>query len=227
MQPLIRDREPFRIPVSRVLRKLKKRTTRRRLKCCIVNSLPCTSFMNRLCKNYKNWFLWYNTEHCYFKYVSFMMVYKCKSRYPIGCSYKNVYSSITATKSVVRHCDISDNGSTLRGGMLSKSSSCKSAWASINDRFARLSLVAYDVGGNGDCFFKSVSDQLYETADLHFKIRKAGIQHLGDSTLRTLHSETKINILNPNLNVKMFNKGVQTYVENTFSVPFAPNKKML
>ena len=50
---------------------------------------------------------------------------------------------------------------------------------------------------------------------------------MGDSTLRTLHSETKINILNPNLNVKMFNKGVQTYVENTFSVPFAPNKKML
>ena len=49
----------------------------------------------------------------------------------------------------------------------------------------------------------------------------------GDSMLRTLHSETKINILNPNLNFKMFNKGVQTYVENTFSVPFAPNKKML
>ena len=50
---------------------------------------------------------------------------------------------------------------------------------------------------------------------------------MGDSTLRTLHSETKINILNPNLNVKMFNKGVQTYPENTFGVPFAPNKKML
>ena len=49
----------------------------------------------------------------------------------------------------------------------------------------------------------------------------------GDSTLRTLHSDTKIYILNPNLNVKMFNKGVQTNIENTFSVPFPPNKKML
>lgn len=109
-----------------------------------------------------------------------MMVYKCKSRSPIGCSYRNVYSSITATKSVVRHCDISDNGSTLRGGMLSKNSSCKSAWACLNDRFARLSLVAYDVGGNGDYFFKSVSHQLYKTAELHFKIRKGGIQHLNN-----------------------------------------------
>ena len=50
---------------------------------------------------------------------------------------------------------------------------------------------------------------------------------MGDSTLRTLHSDTKITILNPNLNVKMFDKGVQTNIENTFSVAFPPNKKML
>ena len=45
--------------------------------------------------------------------------------------------------------------------------------------------------------------------------------------LRTLRSETKINILNSNLDVKMFNKGVQTYLESIFSAPFVPNKKML
>ena len=39
--------------------------------------------------------------------------------------------------------------------------------------------------------------------------------------LRTLRSD----ILNPNLDVKMFIKGVQT--ESIFSVPFVPNKKML
>ena len=49
----------------------------------------------------------------------------------------------------------------------------------------------------------------------------------GDSMLRTLRSDTKINILNPNLDVKMFIKGVQTYLESIFSVPFVPNKKML
>ena len=87
-----------------------------------------------------------------------------------------MYSSISHTKSVVRRVDISDNGSTLKGGLLSKNSSCKSAciWACLNDRFVRLSLVPYDFGGNGDCFFKSVSHQLYKTADLHFVIRKAG-----------------------------------------------------
>ena len=49
----------------------------------------------------------------------------------------------------------------------------------------------------------------------------------GDSTLQTLHSDTKINILHPNLNVKMFYKGGATNIENTFSVLFPPNKKML
>ena len=49
----------------------------------------------------------------------------------------------------------------------------------------------------------------------------------GDSMLWKLHSDTKINILNPNLDVKMFIKGVQTYLESLFSVPFVPNKKML
>jgi len=40
--------------------------------------------------------------------------------------------------------------------------------------------VPYDIGGNGDWFFKSVSHQLYKTAYLHFEIRKAGIQHLNN-----------------------------------------------
>ena len=39
---------------------------------------------------------------------------------------------------------------------------------------------------------------------------------MGESMLRTLHSDNKINILNPNLNVKMFNKGVQPYLESNF-----------
>ena len=46
----------------------------------------------------------------------------------------------------------------------------------------------------------------------------------GDSMLRTLRSDTKINILNSNLDVKMFIKGVKTYLESIFSVRFVPNQ---
>ena len=34
------------------------------------------------------------------------------------------------------------------------------------------------LGGSGDCFFKSVSHQLYATADLHVEVRMARISHL-------------------------------------------------
>jgi len=40
--------------------------------------------------------------------------------------------------------------------------------------------MPHDVGGSGDCFFKSVSHQLYGTADLHFQIRLSGIAHLNN-----------------------------------------------
>ena len=58
-------------------------------------------------------------------------------------------------------------------------------------------------------------------------VQMVAVMFLGDSMLRTLCSDTKINILNPNVDVKMFIQGVQTYLESLFSVPFAPNKKML
>ena len=34
--------------------------------------------------------------------------------------------------------------------------------------------------GSGDCFFKSVSHQLYGTAHLHFEIRMSGMAHLNN-----------------------------------------------
>jgi len=45
----IRGREPSRIPVRRVLRKLKKRNTRHRLKCCVSNSFTCTRLLLPVC----------------------------------------------------------------------------------------------------------------------------------------------------------------------------------
>jgi len=51
--------------------------------------------------------------------------------------------------------------------------------ACLTERFSCISLVPYDVDGSGDCFFKSVSHQLYGTAD--FQIHMAGIIHLNNN----------------------------------------------
>ena len=51
-------------------------------------------------------------------------------------------------------------------------------WNCLSQRLAEIGLIPHDVGGYGDCFFKSVSHQLYGTADLHVEVRMAGISHL-------------------------------------------------
>ena len=48
----------------------------------------------------------------------------------------------------------------------------------LTERLARKNLKPYDVGGSGDCFFKSVSHQLFGTADRHLEIRLAGVNNL-------------------------------------------------
>lgn len=68
----------------------------------------------------------------------------------------------------------------LKGGMPPTHDSCNLPWACLNERLSCTSLMPYDVGGSGDCFFRSVSHQLYGTAELHFEIRMAGINHLNN-----------------------------------------------
>lgn len=68
----------------------------------------------------------------------------------------------------------------LKGGMPPANGSCNLSWASLNERLSCISLMPCDVGGSGDCFFRSVSHQLYRTARLHFEIRMAGINHLNN-----------------------------------------------
>ena len=52
------------------------------------------------------------------------------------------------------------------------------SFAVLIQRLRTIGLRPLDVGGDGDCFFKAVSHQLWGTPDCHFAIRDAGIQYL-------------------------------------------------
>ena len=47
-------------------------------------------------------------------------------------------------------------------------------------RLCELGLQSIDVGGAGDCFFRSVSHQLYGNNNHHMHIRSAGVQYMRD-----------------------------------------------
>ena len=60
-----RDREPSRIHVKIILKRLKKRKFSKRLQSFVRQHLPNSYFISDLCTNYKTWNLWYTTDHFY------------------------------------------------------------------------------------------------------------------------------------------------------------------
>ena len=57
-----------------------------------------------------------------------------------------------------------------------------------NYRLLRYQLRPLDVGGGGDCFFRSVSHQLYGDSSHHHEVRAAGVQYLRDNPERFIES---------------------------------------
>jgi len=61
----------------------------------------------------------------------------------------------------------------------------------IQSRLGELGLQSVDVGGAGDCFFRSVSHQLNGNSNHHMHIRTAGVQFMRDSPERFIESNTE------------------------------------
>ena len=72
----------------------------------------------------------------------------------------------------------------LSGGMnptISQSNQIDTAESSCDrliNRLLQKGLQPFDVGGCGDCFFRSVSHQYYGSPDFHIEIRQAGVKYL-------------------------------------------------
>ena len=58
-------------------------------------------------------------------------------------------------------------------------------------RMIRYGLTPLDVGGRGDCFFKSVSHQLCGDSSHHLELRATGVRYLTDNPERFIESNTE------------------------------------
>ena len=61
----------------------------------------------------------------------------------------------------------------------------------MQTRLGELGLQSIDVDGAGDCFFRSVSHQLYGNSNHHMHIRTAGVQFMRDNPERFIESNTE------------------------------------
>ena len=60
----------------------------------------------------------------------------------------------------------------------------------MKSRLGERGLQSKDAGGAGDCFFRSVSHQLYGNSNHHTRIRTAGVQFMRDNPERFIESNT-------------------------------------
>ena len=61
----------------------------------------------------------------------------------------------------------------------------------MQSRLGELGLQSIDVDGAGDCFFRSVSHQLYGNSNHLMHIRTAGVQFMRDNPERFIKSNTE------------------------------------
>ena len=61
----------------------------------------------------------------------------------------------------------------------------------MQSRLGELGLQSIVVDGAGDCFFRSVSHQIYGNSNHHMHIRTAGVQFMRDNPERFIESNTE------------------------------------
>jgi hypothetical protein len=61
----------------------------------------------------------------------------------------------------------------------------------LQQRLRRFQLRPFDVGGDGDCFFRAVSHQLYGNPEQHLEVRAAGIAYMRDHPEIFIESNTE------------------------------------
>ena len=65
----------------------------------------------------------------------------------------------------------------------------------LEERLGRFQLRLFDVGGDGDCFFRAVSLQLYGNPEQHLQVKAAGITYMRNNPERFIESNIEISWL--------------------------------
>lgn len=175
-----RDRESSRISLRKVIQSLKFRKLRSKVKNLLKKSVPASSVLHNIACNYKLWKIRHTKRQKSF-FSNYLLRAKCAT-----CSF-----AFNASK---RNLLLSGDVE-LNPGPVAKSKTGSLALVSnttgdllLNYRLLRHGLRPLDVGGGGDCFFKSVSHQLYGDSTHHLEIRALAVQYLRNNPERFIES---------------------------------------
>lgn len=181
---------------------MKKRKARSKLKFIFKKCTPKSSRLYDLVTHYKLWYIRYLQKCNAFitSLVNFkrLATKKSKKRKQTSscCSGKIKKSTCPAKTYCVSRMNLLRSGDVeLNPGpeqnVNNQTNLSVDSSTLLNFRLGQLGLIALDVGGAGDCFFKAVSHQLYGNPSHHFHIRQAAVQYLRDNPERFIESNTQ------------------------------------
>ncbi len=187
-----RDREPSRIPMKKLVHLMSKnKTRRRRIKSFIRQFIPeSSSWHNLLSTRYRKYVIQKptNTNMWQFRKPTKFAKKEClkitnkhTSRTRKHKLFKlNNAKIVNANKCNVQRIKTSDKCLLFLCGdiELNPGPVNTSDMSVLTTRLARIGRKPVNIVGDGNCFFRSVSHQLYGTEDHHRQIRALAIQHL-------------------------------------------------
>ena len=184
----IRDREPSRLPLKRIVLALRKRKNRSFLKHYFLNSAPKSSFLNMVASDYKL---------CCFQFVHMQHIFIKSFAYfkpSVNCGSKSqLKSGNHQYKYTNQQYHISQKKLMLSGDI--ELNPGPSYNVLLEQRLRHFQLRPFDVGGDGDCFFRAVSHQLYGDPEHHLQVRAAGIAYMRENPERFIESNTEMSWL--------------------------------
>ena len=184
----IRDHEPSRLPLKRIVLALRKRKNRSFLKHYFLNSAPKSSFLNMVASDYKL---------CCFQFVHMQHIFIKSFAYfkpSVNCGSKSLLKSGNHQyKYTNQQYHISQKKLMLSGDI--ELNPGPSYNVLLEQRLRHFQLRPFDVGGDGDCFFRAVSHQLYGDPEHHLQVRAAGIAYMRDNPERFIESNTGMSLL--------------------------------
>lgn len=173
----VRDREPSRVGLKRVLKSLKMRKLRPKCKRFIRKSVPVSSVLYSIAFNYKEWNITFAKKQDSFfsNYFEKALIHAMK------------YNA--SERNILLNGDVELNPGPTTTNTNSSQMMCREGSDSVfNSRLHRYGLRALEVGGMGNCLFRAVAHQIYGDANRHLEIRRTGIQYLQNNPDRFIES---------------------------------------
>ena len=184
-----RDRAPSRLP-KKIIRSMKKRRVRWKLKSILRKYIPKSSRLYGLVTDYKLWYVTYlHKSECFFS--NFLTR---KKQITSSCHDHKIRKSTNGTKKycVSRMKLLTSGDIELNPGPVGSQTALSiGSTMLLNLRLGQLGLRPVDVGGEGDCFFRAVSHQLYGDPSHHLHVRQAGVRYLSNFPERFIESNTE------------------------------------